>query len=108
MSTQKGTTEFILDALGNNNLFHVRAMFGEYALYVGEKVVGLICEDQLFIKVVPESIALEVPCEKGAPYPGAKLQYIVDEDTLSTFEGFPELLIEIAHSLPERKKRKTK
>lgn len=27
-----------------------RRMFGEYALYVGPKVVALVCDNQLFVK----------------------------------------------------------
>lgn len=108
MSTQKETTEFILDTLGNHKQFHVRPMFGEYALYVGDKVVGLICNDQLFIKIVPASSALDSFCEKSSPYPGAKLQYVVDEDTLTAFERFPEMLVEIADSLPEKKNKKVR
>jgi len=27
-------------------------MFGEYALYCGDKVVALVCDDQLFVKIM--------------------------------------------------------
>ncbi len=67
MSTQKETVEFILEKLGDKR-FSVRAMFGEYALYAdpsksssraGGRVVGLICDDQLYVKILPESAELE-------------------------------------------------
>ncbi|MES2315323.1 MAG: TfoX/Sxy family protein [Patescibacteria group bacterium] len=59
MSTQKETVEFIIEKLGDPKRFAVRAMFGEYALYADGKVVGLICDDQLYVKILPESVELE-------------------------------------------------
>ena len=47
MATRKDTVEFILATLNNPQRFSARAMFGEYALYVDDKAVALICDDQL-------------------------------------------------------------
>lgn len=108
MSTQKETIEFILDRLDNRKIFSARAMFGEYALYAKGKVVGLVCNDLAYVKIVPASYALEAVCEKGEPYPGAKLHYIVEEGQLSEIKDLPEILLSIAASLPAKKKKKTK
>jgi DNA transformation protein len=105
MSTQKETVEFILEKLGSPEHFSTRAMFGEYALYANGKTVGLICDDQLYVKIVPASIDLEQECEKGEPYPGAKEWYIVDEGLLSRYGHLSELLIAIADSLPLKVKK---
>ncbi|MBE0545445.1 MAG: TfoX/Sxy family protein [Verrucomicrobia bacterium] len=72
MATQKETIEFILNKLRDRGRFSARAMFGEYALYAEGKVVALVCDDLLYVKIVPASQALEKLCEKGEPYPGAK------------------------------------
>ena len=72
MATHKETIEFILEKLGGGKHFAARAMFGEYALYADGKVVALVCDDLLHVKILPASAALENVCEKGAPYPGAK------------------------------------
>ena len=95
MATQKETIEFILEKLGNDRQFTVRAMFGEYALYADKKVVGLVCDDQLYVKIVEASEALEKICEKDAPYKGAKLYYVVEEDQLSKITQLPEILANI-------------
>ena len=63
MSTQKETVEFLLEKLRHPGRFSTRAMFGEYALYADGKVVALVCDDQLFVKIVPASIELEGECE---------------------------------------------
>lgn len=108
MATQKETTAFILDTLGNDKRFHTRAMFGEYALYVDTKVVALICDDQLYVKILPASAALEEVCEKEPPYKGARPHYRIDMDEILSLEGLSEILFGIADSLPEKKVKKAK
>lgn len=105
MSTQKETTEFILERLDHSKRFSVRSMFGEYALYADGKVVGLICDDQLYVKIVPASASLEGACEKDAPYPGAKPYYLIEEDRIAEMEDLPDILFAIARSIPAKKKK---
>jgi TfoX/Sxy family transcriptional regulator of competence genes len=105
MSTQKETVEFILEKINASKLFSTRAMFGEYALYAKGKVVALICDDQLYIKILPESGDLEDVCEKDSPYPGAKPHYLVEEDQLSKLRNLPNILLAVADALPTRKKK---
>lgn len=103
MATHKDTIEFICKKLRNPQRFSARAMFGEYALYADGKVVGLVCDDLLYVKIMPASAVLSDLCEQGAPYPGATPHYIVDEEQLSTIEELPEILHAIAESLPAKK-----
>lgn len=105
MSSQKETVEYILEQLGDSKKFSARAMFGEYALYASGKVVALICDDLLYVKILPASAALEKKCEKGPPYPGAKPHYIVEESELSRMDELPGILLDIAKSLPGPKKK---
>ncbi len=107
MSTQKETIEFILDKLQTEPpRFTARAMFGEYALYADGKTIALVCNDLLYVKILPASASLEEVCEKGEPYPGARLHYIVEEDMLSHLDDLPEILFALAESLPMKKKKK--
>jgi TfoX/Sxy family transcriptional regulator of competence genes len=106
MSTKKETIEFILEKLGHPKRFAARAMFGEYALYADAKVVALVCDDQLFVKILPASEELASQCDQGEPYPGAKKHYIVDEEQLSHIEKLPSILFAIADALPAKRKKK--
>ncbi|MBS3923186.1 MAG: TfoX/Sxy family protein [Nitrosarchaeum sp.] len=108
MSTQKETVEFILEKLGELGRFAVRAMFGEYALYGDGKVVGLICDDQLYVKILPASAELEDICDKDEAYPGSRPHYVVEEVQLSQIPNLSEILINIAKSLPDKKLKKPK
>jgi TfoX/Sxy family transcriptional regulator of competence genes len=105
MATQKGTIDFILQKLGNDKRFSTRAMFGEYALYVDGKVVALVCNDQLYVKILPASDPLEEICEQDSPYPGARLHYVVEESQLSNIENLAEILFAVATEVPDKKKK---
>src|SRR4051812_29190332 len=105
MATRKETIEFILEKLRGKQ-FAARAMFGEYALYANKKVVALVCDDMLYVKILPASKALEDICPKGPPYPGAKPHYIVDEDQLSQIDNLSDILLDISDALPAKKPKK--
>jgi TfoX/Sxy family transcriptional regulator of competence genes len=105
MATQKEAVDFVLAKLRQPKRFSARAMFGEYALYADGRVVALICDNLLYVKILPASQELEPLCEKGEPYPGARPHYIVEEAQLSTVQSLSGILCAIAESLPEKKKR---
>jgi DNA transformation protein len=108
MATQKETVEFLLQRLVPSHRFSARPMFGEYAVYADGKVVALICDDLLYVKIVPASQALDSECERGEPYPGAKPHYVVEEGQVTRMPDLPGILFAIAESLPEKKKKAKK
>lgn len=108
MASRQDTAAFILEQLGRPDRFSVRPMFGEFALYADGKVVGLICDDQLYVKILPGSAVLERTCERAAPFPGAKDYYLVPEIGISGDRSLPELLLSVAVVLPFPKVKKTK
>ncbi|MEO5511105.1 MAG: TfoX/Sxy family protein [Longimicrobiales bacterium] len=63
---------------GIPNLTH-RKMFGEYAVYVGEKVVALLADNQFFLKPTEGSRSMLGTPVEAPPYPGAKNCYVLDE-----------------------------
>lgn len=103
MATQKDTVNYILGQLDDDAVFAVRPMFGEYALYANGKVVALICDDTFYVKILPPSAQLESLCEKGPPYPGAKLCYIITEEQLQHIHNLGAMLVAISQSLPAKK-----
>ncbi len=103
MAASKDTITFILGKLGNNPRFHARAMFGEYALYADGKVVALVCNDTLYVKILPASAALESVCEKDVPYAGAKPHYVVAEEQLSSIENLADILFSVAALISQKK-----
>lgn len=106
MSTHKDFIEFLLDQI-NDEQARTRAMFGEYALYYNNIVVGLVCDNTLFIKVTDGTKRL---LEEGAPtasaYPGAKPSFVVSETFIEDGEKLRELVQVCAEDI--KKKSHTK
>ena len=99
MATRKETAAFILDRLGHPERFSVKPMFGEFALYGDGKPVAFICDNQLFVKIMPESAALDC-CERGQAYPGSKDYYVVSDEVISGERKLPGILLRMAEVLP--------
>lgn len=79
MASDPQFVEFVREQLrGVPGVSH-RKMFGEYAVYLGNKVVALVCDNQLFLKPTDAGRALLGTPTEAPPYPGAKPYFVVDE-----------------------------
>ena len=107
MSTRPDFVEFIEDQLGDLDIRTGR-MFGEYALYCDEKVVGFICDDTLFIKPTTADPSLFDRTEPGKPYPDAKDYHAVPGDALEDREWLQEAIQSTADVQPAPKPKKPK
>jgi TfoX/Sxy family transcriptional regulator of competence genes len=84
-------------------------MFGEYALYLDGKVVGLICDDTLFVKITePGKKLVGAHYLEGYAYEGAKPSMQIDDDQLENREWLSELIRLTADNLPMPKTKTTK
>jgi hypothetical protein len=107
MSTGQSTIDFLLDQLSGLADVHARKMFGEYALYCGEKVVALVCDNQLFVKITPPGKALLGPgYQEGEAYPGAKPSMMIGAELIENGDRLCELIRTTASALPPPKPRK--
>jgi len=82
MASTKDFLDFVIDQIKDQDLIRFKKMFGEYTLYYDEKVVALICDNELYIKNTPEGeeLAKEKDLEFKAPFPGAKDWILVGDD----------------------------
>jgi TfoX/Sxy family transcriptional regulator of competence genes len=104
MSTSKATVEYILEQLAPIVDVRVRSMFGEYALYCFDRVVGLICDDEVFIKTT--EAGQEYAAGRyvvGTAYPGAKPSMNIS-DSIDDADFFCELVRITANALPPKKR----
>jgi DNA transformation protein and related proteins len=107
MSTSQTTVDYILDQLVKVPNIEARKMFGEYALYVGTKVVALICDDNLFVKITLEGKEFVGPNYKeGHAYDGAKASMLIKEELIEDREWLCELIEVTNKYLPEPKPKK--
>ena len=107
MATRPQTITDLTDALGALPGLSARKMFGEYALYLGTKVVALVCDDVLYVKPTPGALALASDAPLAPPYPGAK-PHIRLEGALDDPDLIQATLRAVAADLPEPKPKKPK
>lgn len=109
MATSQSTMDFILDQLASLYNVSARKMFGEYALYFEGKVVGLVCDDTLFLKITePGKQFIGEYYQEGFAYKGAKASMQIAEDRLEDHEWLSELVRITANNLPLPKPKKLK
>jgi len=83
-----------------------KKMFGEYTIYCNDKIIGLICENQLFIKQTESGKKLLSEVIEGSPYTGAKAHFLLE--SLEDREELAKFIRATYEELPEPKPKKKK
>ena len=92
MSTTPDFIDYVCEQIsGAGNIRH-RKMFGEYMVYVNDKPVLLVCDNTVFVKILPCIENLMENSPKGFPYKGAKEHYILDIDNASFAKDVARIL----------------
>ena len=107
MSSSQDFVEYVVGQMRNAGTVTYRKMFGEYAVYLDKKVVGLICDNQLFVKQTEGGRAYIGDVVEEPPYPGAKMSFLIEEK-IEDQEWISELIKITAKELPEPKPKKKK
>ena len=106
MATDKEYMEFIAGQLSEAGIITYRKMFGEYGIYCNGKIIGVICDDQLFLKITEAGRRICPDGEEAPPYEGAKPYLLIDD---IDDRGFMTRLVQAVYEeLPEPKPKKTK
>ncbi|MFZ2199323.1 MAG: TfoX/Sxy family protein [Microgenomates group bacterium] len=110
MSTSSDTIIYLSDQLTSlGSRIRTRKMFGEYAMYCDEKVVALICDDQVFVKITDSGKKfVGVNYQEGFPYPGAKPAMLIGGEIIENKDAFCELINHTALALPTMKPKPSK
>lgn len=106
MASKLDFVEYVCDQLGGAGDISYRKMFGEYGIYCSGKVIGVICENQLYIKKTSAGKFIVPGCEEVAPYTGAKPHLLID--ILDDQELLTQLVLATYNDLPAPKPKKTK
>ena len=112
MATGKNFIAYVEDCLNGVRGVRFKAMFGEYALYFNDVVVGLVCDQTVFIKVTHgTSILLKGRVDTAPPFPGGKDAFVLTESELEDHDLIGQVLA-AAHcdlamkSTPKKKQRR--
>ncbi len=85
MSSKQEFVDFVIEQIKDCWVITAKKMFGEYGIYADNKIFGLICGDELFIK--PTKAGKEfigTPNEKPA-YPGGKPYFLIEDEIENSF-----------------------
>lgn len=102
MATDRIFVDYIAEQLGLGARLTHKKMFGEYALYLDEKVIAFACDNSLFIKPTEAAEKLAPDLPQRPPYPGAK-DYPVADELLDDGDELRRLIIATADALPAPK-----
>lgn len=105
MATSVDFIEYVCDQVRGGTSCEIRykKMFGEYMVYANDKPVLLVCDDTVFVKILPVTEALLSNADKGFPYDGAKEHLVLDIEDRELSCKVVEAL-EMVTSVPQRKK----
>ena len=109
MATRQSTIDYILDQLAGAGDVSARKMFGGYALYCDSKVVALVCNDILYVKITEQGKNfVGSSFKEGYAYDGAKVSIMIDDDKIEDHEWLSELIRITTDNLPLPKPKKKK
>ena len=105
MASDQRFVDYVVDQLSGAGRVTSRKMFGEYAVYCDQRLVALVCDNQVFVKPTDAGRTFAGDVAEAPPYPGAKPYYLVTE-RLDDREWMTELIAATARELPPPKPRK--
>jgi TfoX/Sxy family transcriptional regulator of competence genes len=105
MRTTEATIEELLQLIASAGDVRARKMFGEYALYCDEKVVALVCRDELFVKDTTQGRAYAPDLDLAPAYPGAKPGMHVPRENWQDDAWLSGLVRATADALPKKPKK---
>lgn len=105
MATTKEFHDYVVDNLLRVGDITTRKMMGEYCVYYKGKLIGDICDNQLFLKITDSVLRLMPDADRAYPYEGSKTLMAVVDD-VENEELMEALLNAMYEELPEPKKKK--
>ena len=111
MASDAHFVDYVLEQMQGAGTLESRKMFGEYAIYCNQKVVALVCDNQLFVKITPQGQTFvdkaSQPVLLAPPYRSAKDSFLI-QDQLDDHEWLVQLIRITADALPVPKPKRPK
>ncbi len=78
MASSLDYVQYVCDQMREAGEITYKKMFGEYTIYWNSKVLGLICDNQVFIKPTTAGETLIPNATKESPYSGVKSHIVLE------------------------------
>ena len=105
MATTVEYIEYVCEQIRGIGDVRYKKMFGEYMVYLNDKPVLLVCDNNVFVKKLDCIESIMVNADVGVPYKGAKEHYILDIDD-QEFSKKVILEVEKVTTIPKPRKKK--
>lgn len=105
MATTQSFCDLVIESFSCAGNISVKKMMGEYCLYHNDKLIGVLCDNQCFLKSTPASDMLLKDGKTAYPYEGSKQLMHFFED-FENKEKIEKLLTQMWNELPAKKPRK--
>ena len=105
MANDQDFVDFVVDQVQTGHPVTYRHMFGGTTLYMNGKVVGLICDNQLFVKPTEAGRAYIGAVVEAPPYAGAKNSFLIQDD-VEDAEWLTALMAVTENALPAPRPKK--
>ena len=80
MATTVDFIEYVCAQIEGVGAVRYKKMFGEYMAYVNDKPLLLVCDNTVYVKILPCLDELMRDADKSCPYNGSKEHHILDID----------------------------
>jgi len=108
MSTRKDTAEFLLEQLSGVDDVRAKRMFGEFGIYVGDRFVAVVCDEDLYVKPTGAGRSHFSGFIERPPFPGAKPWLLVPGERWDDRDWLAQLFRVSAAELPAVKPKARK
>ncbi len=106
MASQQSTVDDLLERLAGAGRVTAKKMFGEYCIYLNDKPVALVCDDQFYLKPTAAGRELLPDVTEEPPYPGATPHLVLEPELWTDREALCRVVRATFEMLPLPKPRK--
>lgn len=92
MATSSEYVTFVCEQIHGYGDVRCRKMFGEYMVYLNDKLIFTVCDNTVYVKQLPVLADLLSDAQTGSPYDGAKPHYLIDPTDASLLNRLVPLL----------------
>ena len=106
MATTQDYIEYVAEQVADLGVVRYRKMFGEYLLYVDERPILLVVDNQVFVKILPCLDELMRNAGRSKAYEGSAEHYILDieeRDLVREVVGELKKVVSIKKPKPKKK-----
>ncbi|MCR3760898.1 TfoX/Sxy family protein [Clostridium felsineum] len=103
MASSEEFMEYVSEQISGAGKITYRKMFGEYGVYCNGKIIGLVCDNQFFLKVTKVGRELLKEVVEAPAYNGARPSFLIEN--LEDREYLAKLVYETYEELPFQVKK---